>query len=93
MTLDPSVQAAVISGGCLVVVAFIQIRGQRQQSKMSTKVSETHHQVTTNSHSSSEPTMLDRLDDVHRAVYEVQERLDRHLEWHAEEKPGKHRTT
>lgn len=31
-------------------------------------VRETHHQVTVNHHSSDEPTVLDRLDDVTKAV-------------------------
>lgn len=90
--MDPTVQAALIANLGLVLVAFLQVRGQRQQAKIAEKVKETHHQVTTNSHASARPTVLDRLDDVHAAVQDVGWRLDRHLEWHAEEKPGKHRS-
>lgn len=82
--MDPSVQAALIAQVGLMVVAFLQLRGQRQQNKMKQKVEETHHQVTTNGHSSAEPTILDKIND-------ISDRLDAHLDWHAEVPPGKHR--
>ncbi|HET6915753.1 MAG TPA: hypothetical protein VFH56_06640 [Acidimicrobiales bacterium] len=49
-------------------------------------VKETHHQVTVNHHSSDEPTILDRLDDVQQEVREARSEvrsvrgdLSRHL--------------
>ena len=67
--MDPSVQAAAVSSIGLVAVALLQLRTHK-------KVQETHHQVTTNSHSSKTPTVLDRLDDLSK-------KLDAHLEDHA----------
>lgn len=43
-------------------------------------VQQTRHQVSVNAHSSTAPTVLDRLDDVRRQLDGVSARLDEHLE-------------
>lgn len=59
-------------------------------------VNATHRQVTVNHHSSPEPTLLDKLDDVIQGIQEANEqvikgieqtneRLDTHLDWSHEE--------
>lgn len=42
-------------------------------------VQQTHHQVTVNHHSSGEPTILDRLDDVQDEIRSVRSDLSTHL--------------
>jgi hypothetical protein len=48
-------------------------------------VKETHHQVTANSHSSPLPTIMDKLDDISKALIATNERLEEHLDWSNEE--------
>ena len=44
---------------------------------MNKKIKETHRQVTVNHHSSENPTILDKLDDLQKA-------FNRHIQWHLE---------
>jgi len=46
------------------------------------KVDETHKQVTENHHSNKEqPTVLDRIEDVHRDVMALAQVMDAHMDW------------
>lgn len=85
--MDPVLGAAIVAAVASVSVALIQLRGQREQKKIHNKIKETHHQVTTNSHSSPIPTIPDRLDDLGAAISEIkswqeihdaQHRIERH---------------
>jgi hypothetical protein len=58
-----------------IVVAVIAGLFGLAQIRMSKKISETHRQVTVNHHSSENPTILDKLDDLERAIRD-------HLNWH-----------
>lgn len=44
-------------------------------------VKQTNKQVTVNHHSSKEPTVLDRIDDVHRELSALARMFDGHLDW------------
>ena len=64
-----TVLAATVAAVASVIVAAITV-GQRK------KVEETHKQVTVNHHSSQEPTVLDRIDDVKILVLELGGRMN-----------------
>lgn len=59
-----AILVAIVAG----VFGLLQVR-------MNKKISETHRQVTVNHHSSENPTILDKLDDLEKAIRE-------HLNWH-----------
>lgn len=44
-------------------------------------VQQTNKQVTENHHSNDQPTVLDRLDDVHNEVKAMSRMFDGHLDW------------
>jgi hypothetical protein len=78
--------AAAVTGLCSIVVALLT-RPSRA------KINETHRQLTTNHHISSPPTALDKLDSIDRRLegqdlilMDVKETLQRHIEWHMEQK-------
>lgn len=86
------VLAATIPTLGTIYVAYIG-RGLRS------KVQETHHQVTVNTHASEQPTVLDRLADVaviatqareaaleaQRTALDTSSKLEEHLEWSSSE--------
>lgn len=62
------VLAALIAALASIVTAVLQLHTRREQKNITNKVDETHRQVTINNHSSKEPTILDKLDDLTREV-------------------------
>lgn len=55
---------AIITATASIFTTWLTVRQGR-------KLSETHKQVTVNHHSSAEPTVLDRIDDVRSAVLDI----------------------
>lgn len=70
--VDPSIYVSAIA-------AIGSIFTARVASKSSSKISETHKQVTVNHHSSDFPTVLDRIDDVRVAVLNLREDFLTHV--------------
>lgn len=68
--MDTDVLVGLIGAIGVVAAAWVANAPQRRRTK------EVHRAVTVNHHSSEQPTILDRLDDIDR-------KIDRHLEWHA----------
>ena len=84
--MDPIVAAALIAAPGPIIVALIQLHQARKQREVAERVKETHHQVTTNTHKSAKPTVLDRLDDLGVAISEVQSWQERHDVQHQAER-------
>ena len=59
-----------------VLVGLIGLVGVILTLRQNKKLNPVHRQLTVNHHSSREPTVLDRLDN-------IETRLDRHIDWHA----------
>lgn len=81
------------------LAAVVSVWTLTSQRRMRTKVEETHHATTVNSHASEAPTILDRLADLTAAtqantqaiarvegqVADVDDRLGAHLSWSEDE--------
>lgn len=77
--MDPITAAAAIAAIASIVNTVIT----RRQDK---KIRETHHQVTVNHHSSENPTILDKLSDLHTAQENLNRKFDDHIHWHLNQK-------
>lgn len=71
--------AAAIAAVALIVSTLIPL-------KYGKKISETHKQVSVNSHASDKPTVLDLISEVRDAQRDTNRLIVNHLIWHAEEK-------
>jgi flagellar basal body-associated protein FliL len=85
-----AITVALIAAASSIIVAIMT-------AKQNGKINETHKQVTVNSHSSANPTVLDLISDVKEEQVRVRvelsdhkqavsEAIERHLEWHLGEK-------
>lgn len=70
---------AIIGAVALITSTVIQVRNGK-------KISETHKQVSVNSHSSEKPTVLDLISELRDEQRDTNRLLVNHLEWHLEEK-------
>lgn len=67
-----------------IIVRYMLVPYLRDQlvTQLLNPVQETHRQVTVNQHSSEEPTILDKMDDLKKQISGVGEKLDQHLITH-----------
>lgn len=64
MTLDAGLASVLVAA----IAALSALANTAMMHRQGKKVDETHKQVTVNHHSSEEPTVLDRIDDVRTEV-------------------------
>lgn len=78
--MDPvtAILCAAIAGVCSIVVAWISAPSRK-------KIAETHAQLTVNHHASATPTALDKIDTLQTGFNRLEEKFDRHIEWHLEQ--------
>jgi hypothetical protein len=69
-----------------LIAALASISAALISARQGKKISETHKQVSVNSHSSDKPTVLDMISDLQGEVRETNTLLTRHIAWHLEEK-------
>lgn len=76
--MDPGIAAVAGSAITTLGVVYVAHQNKRQEKKLNKtekKVDEVHKQTTVNHHSSSDPTILDRLDNIENMVRS-------HIQWH-----------
>jgi len=71
MNLDPGLAAVI----CSLIAAGASLWGVRRTTRQDRKIDETHRTLTTNHHSSPEPTVLDRLDNLSTRMTRVEKEL------------------
>lgn len=80
--MDPvsgAILGAAVAGLSAIIASWIG-RPSRQ------KINETHHQTTQNGGRNNPPTIPDQLHKIDTKVDALIDRLDRHIEWHMEQK-------
>lgn len=79
MSLSPSDTIVGISN---IIVGFIALTGVVLTLRQNAKLNPVHKELTVNHHSSSEPTVKDRLDNIEKAQTFTLDALNKHIEEH-----------